>query len=186
MVYGQPIENPITVVVQRNDPEPESERRRIATVARELMNKITLYVKDSDRALWERAKALATGDESLSSLVVEGLALVVERRERAAASADQWETIELSGVDYYDDEKPRRLRFRGVLASSPRDCAIYVTKGKQVVLEHIRPGLEPNQLQTFAAFDEFKDDDRVQSWLVSGTFEEVADALGVEYFEEID
>ena len=47
--------------------------------------KVTLYVKDSDAPIWEKARALAgAGDESLSALVTDALRQRVELLEAAA------------------------------------------------------------------------------------------------------
>jgi hypothetical protein len=47
------------------------------------MPRVTLYVKDTDIEVWNRARALSNdSDESLSSLVSEGLRLAIQQRER--------------------------------------------------------------------------------------------------------
>lgn len=53
--------------------------------------KVTLYVKDSDRPIWERARELL-GEESLSAFVTEAISLLVARRE---AEAKGMRSIEL-------------------------------------------------------------------------------------------
>jgi hypothetical protein len=177
MVYGQSSEKTATAIVHV---EPG------AAPGGPTMNKVTLYVKDSDRELYERAKRLVKSGESVSSLVAEGLTIVVERRERARTEGDVIEPIELEGADYFNEERTRRLRFQGILAAEGRDFAIYMTKARKIVLEVVMPDSQPNKLRVFNSFDDFKDDHDIGNWTEPGTLEEVAEAAGVEYFEEIE
>lgn len=152
--------------------------------------RVTLYVRDSDAGVWDRARALSAGsEESLSSLATEGLAIVVERRERQARldseNADRMEQVELEGVDWHDAEKPRRLRFVGVVASEQGRYVTYITRAKKVVLEYVDP-LTPNQLAIFDSFDDFKEQTADRFELDPSLLTETADALGEDYYEEIE
>jgi hypothetical protein len=158
------------------------------TSARTTVPRVTLYVKDSDAPIWERAKALTSGaDDSLSSFVAEALTDLVQKRERSLQAtrdlADHMETVKLNGADYFDEEKPRKLRFTGMLVTEDAGTTVYITKAKKVVMEVYRPH-GADLLRVFESFEEFRDDDR--HGLDASTITMVADALGEEYFEEID
>lgn len=59
------------------------------------MPKVTLYVRDSDTAIWDRARALVTdGNEaSLSTLVTDALAELVPRLERERQGEGTWSQV---------------------------------------------------------------------------------------------
>lgn len=160
-------------------------------VQRASMPKVTLYVKDSDATVWDRARVLVSGgdEDSLSSLVTEALSLLVDRREREREAekvmADRLESVELDGVDGRDPNIPRRIRFKGMLAHESRDTSFYVTKGKQIVAE-TQAG-DHSAISVFENFDELKTAvDRGGSWKDDAVLDAVAQALGEDYYEDID
>lgn len=159
-------------------------RQRVATVPR-----VTLYVREADAPVWDRARALTSGSEdSLSSLVTEGLTQVVERRERQLRAekntSDRMGPVELNGVDWYDEDKPRKLRFSGVVVSEQGRAAVYITRGKKVVVEVV-DRMGSTRIVVFDSFEEFRDT-REQLDLDPSSIIETADAMGEEYYEEID
>lgn len=156
------------------------------TIGRSPVPRVTLYVKDSDAPIWDRARALVSTDEnSLSAFVTEALETLVVKRERQQQAGDtldaQLESIEISGVDWFNDERPKRVRFKGALAHESGQATYYVTKGKQVVVEFAHP-TGKDRIRVFESFDEFKE----ASDGDPETIQAVADAIGEDYFEEID
>lgn len=153
------------------------------------MPRVTLYIKDSDAAIWDRARALTSGSEdSLSSLVSEALDLLVTKREQLQqrAAGDTMEAIELEGVDRFDNEKPRKMRFVGVLAVEGSNFDIYITRGRKVILEERSPIAE-NRLSVWDSFNEFRDEVESERLPLSAAeLTQVAEAMGIEYVEDID
>lgn len=153
------------------------------------MPRVTLYVKDSDAPIWDRARALVSGsdEDSLSALVTECLAAGLEKRERALkvekSISDQLENIELVGVNA-GTEQPRRIRFKGFLAHESEHTSVYVTKGKQIILEGTQ--WPTSEITVFESFDELREAvERGGAW-PAGMMEDVAEAIGEEYFEELE
>jgi hypothetical protein len=68
------------------------------------MGKKTIYVRDEDEPLWERAKALA-GDESLSAFIAQALQVLIEAKEVPG--------MEQLVVDEWIDGRPYKKAFWG-------------------------------------------------------------------------
>ena len=160
-----------------------------STEQRTAVPRVTLYVRDADTPTWDRARALLEGDDenSLSSLVTEALLALVERRERERKAEtelrDSMETIELSGLDWRNRELPRRLRFTGVFVHEDGTAAFYLTQAKKIVMEVSEAG--ETLLHVFDDFYDFREAaERLQ--IVERAIQPVAEALGVEHFEEIE
>lgn len=149
------------------------------------MPRVTLYVKDSDAGIWDRARALTSGSEdSLSSFVSDALQVAVMRRERQLRAdrenADHFETIELEGVEPADLSQPKKLRFVGLLVHEDKGSTVYITRGKKIVVESGPDGA----LNVFDSFEDFEE--VAKSYKNTSVIHEVADALGEQYFEEIE
>lgn len=148
------------------------------------MPKVTLYVKDADAPLWERARQLA-GD-SLSSIVSRALAAYVEEQERRAAAQSALErgaaTVTL---EVEPDEGPsRKVRFTGVLAYEGEESIhqdAYVTTSGKVVIAHF---IDDGQIGSLTVFDSYKQFLSTNPSTVVGAA--VAETIGEEWIEEID
>src|SRR6187200_2318353 len=98
------------------------------------MPKVTLYVKDADAPIWERARQLA-GD-SLSSVVCRALsAYVAEQEEMARAKRHaEMNTAEVT-IDVEPDGRPaRKVRLVGTLAHEAVNGDAYITTSGKIVL----------------------------------------------------
>lgn len=145
------------------------------------MPKVTLYVKEADEPIWERARQLA-GD-SLSSIVSRALeAYVDEQESRARAqSAVESEAAPVT-LDVEPTERPsRKVRFTGVLAhegNAGTADAYVTTSGKVVIARFV--GFRTESVEVYDTYDEF---------VASEPDEElgaaVAETLGKEWIEEI-
>lgn len=110
------------------------------------MPKVTLYVKDADLEVWDRAKRL-TGDssDSLSSFVSEALRAAVVRKGQALGAAasvtGRMEPLELRLHGILNDHHAQTVRFTGacVAEDESRTIRIYMTKGGKFVLHFDHP-----------------------------------------------
>jgi hypothetical protein len=80
------------------------------------MNK-TIYVKDDDAPIWERAREFA-GDK-LSPVIISGLKAYVAEKERQESEAKGFERIVLSFKDADDNLIPKKKAFTGKWIISP-------------------------------------------------------------------
>ena len=100
------------------------------------MPQITLYVKETDRPLWDSARRLADSrGESLSALVTTALELVAGRRDAPAAPSGEMARVELVGWDFRNRDVPRTVRFTGAKVAQVGTLSAYLTRARQVVLE---------------------------------------------------
>jgi hypothetical protein len=106
----------------------------VATEGTSFVPKVTLYVKDSDAAVWEKARALAgAGDESLSALVTDAV------RQRVALLEGQRkiDAGDTTTITLAVGEPEKKLRFTGRLIASRRldgaDTQIYQMKDRRIV-----------------------------------------------------
>jgi hypothetical protein len=93
------------------------------------MNK-TIYIRDEDVPIWERAKELA-GDK-LSPAIVAGLKRFIADREAEEAEAKGFERIEVSFNDADDHHIPKKKAFYGKW--------IYPPEHKEVFKQHDEDG----------------------------------------------
>jgi hypothetical protein len=153
------------------------------------MPKVTLYVKDVDAPIWERARQLA-GD-SLSSIVGRALAAYVTAEEnRATAQTALERKAQSIVIDVEPEEGPsRKVRLTGVLAAEGIKTNRYMidayvtTSGKIVLLENAQgiSGLRAESVRVFEDYDEF-----LQAEPTEELGAAIAEALGEEWIEEID
>ena len=80
------------------------------------MNK-TIYIKDDDAPIWERAREFA-GDK-LSPVIISGLKSYIEEKERKESEARGFERIVLSFQDADDNLIPKKKAFMGKWIISP-------------------------------------------------------------------
>jgi len=151
------------------------------------MPKVTLYVKDADAPIWERARQLA-GD-SLSSIVSLALAAYVDEQETKAraGSALQRDAVPMT-LDVEPEDGPRRkVRFTGVLAyegDAHEALDVYVTTSGKIVLAHnarFASDMRTVSVTIFDTYQEFLSSDPNPN---AGAG--VAEVLGEEWIEEID
>jgi hypothetical protein len=71
----------------------------------------TIYIRDEDTPLWDRAKELA--GEKLAPVIVDGLRKYVAQREAEEAAARGFERIVLSYQDADDNLIPKKKAFTG-------------------------------------------------------------------------
>lgn len=74
------------------------------------MNK-TIYIRDEDVSIWDRAKDLA-GDK-LAPVIVDGLKRFIAEKEAELAQAKGFERIEVSFNDANENDLPKRKAFVG-------------------------------------------------------------------------
>jgi hypothetical protein len=74
------------------------------------MNK-TIYIRDEDVSVWDRAKELA-GDK-LSPVIVDGLRMFISQKETEMAESKGFERIEISFSDSDDHYIPKKKAFYG-------------------------------------------------------------------------
>ena len=159
------------------------------------MPRVTLYVREADEELWERAKALAGDAESLSAMVTEALREYVTRKERAMAAREAttaaMQEIELE-VNVESGgmltARTHKVRFTGaLLAESGVDYggfdyhAIYVTRGGRFVL--YTRGEDGRLYRVYDTLDRLA---RANRHLPKELLARAAEALGEEYVVEID
>jgi len=135
------------------------------------MPKITLYVKDASTPLWDRARKLAGGTDSLSGIVTEALAAYVpeeearRRAEKQIGKRLQPHTFELHGAAH--DGYSQTLKFIGaelaqtklIGVSGARELqggtgTLFVTKGRNLVLVEDR-GKSGTTVRVSKTFTEF-------------------------------
>ena len=88
------------------------------------MNK-TIYIRDEDTAVWDRAKELA--GEKLAPVIVEGLKRFIAESERKEAEQKGFERIEYEYPDADANGYPRRKAFVGKWIFPPDN--VYVASG---------------------------------------------------------
>jgi len=71
----------------------------------------TIYIRDEDVPVWDRAKELA--GEKLAPVIVDGLKRFIVEKEAAEAEARGFERIEISFNDSDDHNIPRKKAFTG-------------------------------------------------------------------------
>lgn len=91
------------------------------------MNK-TIYIKDEDLPIWDRAKELA-GDK-LAPVIVEGLKQFIAEKEAEAAEAAGFTRIILAYNDYENHGLPRKIAFTGKWVFPPEKPLSYKYSGQ--------------------------------------------------------
>jgi hypothetical protein len=146
------------------------------------MPKVTLYVKEADEPIWDRARQLA-GD-SLSSIVSRALAAYVEEQEtRAKAQTEMQRAAETVTLLVEPHDRPtRKVRFTGVLAheSNAGGTHAYVTTSGKVVLAHYDRAMLLS-VEVFDTYQEF-----LASEPTGDIAAAVAETMGEEWIEDID
>ena len=158
------------------------------------MPKVTLYVREAEQDLWERAKALAGGEESLSSIVTEALREYVKRkeREREAQSKlqDAMSEVVLQ-VAYVTGDGPRgsyKIRFVGVKLAEGEDpdtgdtFEIYMTRSGRFVLYGYHAGGDFFYHNVYNSFEELSK----RSGVPADVLADAAEAIGKEYVVDIE
>jgi hypothetical protein len=113
----------------------------VSTLVRGSMPKVTLYVKDADSNIWERARKLAGDSDSLSRIVTEALAAYVPQREAIVAlekrSARKMKAVELKGI-VPGGIAPQKVRFVGALLFSlPKTVYRRLEASKNAEIEQV-------------------------------------------------
>lgn len=162
------------------------------------MPRVTLYVREADQEVWERAKALAGGEESLSAVVSEALRQYVERWERQEKAREklqqQMEPIELKVNAWRGNEpdhrRTYRVRFTGTLVGTTDPdgwrsgdwTEVYLTEGGNLVVY--------GSWKDFLFYKKCEDfDELIESYgqrLGEDVLAEIAEAMGEDYAVEIE
>jgi hypothetical protein len=154
------------------------------------MPKVTLYVKDADQEVWDRAKRLGDGSgESLSSFVSEALRAAVQRRDEAlevaASVAGRMEQVELQLHGPLNDHHTQTVRFTGVCVAmdDSRTIKIYMTRGGRFVLHFDHPK-EGATHKVYRRLEDLRDEykDVMDERLIADAF----GAVGRPYVIDID
>ncbi len=154
------------------------------------MPRVNLYVRDADVPTWERARAYTKEQDgdSLSAFVAEAITELLDRREQQSKvrrdAPDSMETIDLRGFDWFEEDKPRKVRFTGAPAAEYAMLTAYITRAGQVVVVRDTED-HRSMLLVFRNFEEFESSSVAAAG--GGSFVlQVAEALGRDYAEEID
>lgn len=142
------------------------------------MPKKTLYVRDEDVQIWERAEAI--DNESLSSVVTTALRRYVLSKEMGGP----YERIELKVAVFTEDGRidgSRTVAFQGRFLARQGGCLVYETAKKRIAF--YSPMDEYFCLDDYDSLDEAAKAKKYSSTLLS----EVAGALhGANWVEELD
>jgi hypothetical protein len=176
------------------------------------MPKKTLYVKEQDEPIWERAAKLAQGDEdSLSKLVVEALAEFVTKKEAQRQGEERtgrpMQEYKFENFGTLNRGVRQTIRFVGVLLfekehrdfgkTSSDSHQLFLTKSRKLVW--IKKELDerdnqkrqdgPTRGATFKVFDEFfgefEDTEELQE-IFGDRFPEIAAVKGEDSVLEIE
>jgi hypothetical protein len=147
--------------------------------------RITLYVKDTDLPVWNRARALADArGESLSALVLTALDLVTGPPDAPARSPETMTQTEVTGWDWHQRTRPRTLRFIGTTVAAVGAVTAYLTRSGRIVLVEWAL-LDERYLAVFESFAALQADP-VASALDSELLVDLAAAVGTAYVETLD
>lgn len=153
------------------------------------MAKLTLYVKDDQLRMWDRAKALsADAGISLSTFVAKALEKAVATRDREladeAARTRQMDAVELHLHGALNDNRQQTIRFTGacIATDESRSIRIFATKGGKFVLHFDHP-VEGATYKAYDTLDALRDDykDVMDERLLSEAFA----AMGAPFVIEI-
>jgi hypothetical protein len=131
------------------------------------MPKVTLYVKESDSPVWDKAKKLTGNtDESLSGVVSELLKSYVERHESQKSAEEKtgrsMQELEFELGGELNNNIRRTARFTGALLATghgyqvggdQNQYALFVTSGGSLVV-HATSG-RGSTVEIFRRFDDF-------------------------------
>ena len=149
------------------------------------MPQITLYVKETDRPIWDSARRLADSrGESLSALVTTALELVAGRRDAPAAPSGEMARVELVGWDFRNRDVPRTVRFTGVKVAQVGTLSAYLTRARQVVLEEWEL-LDERYVAVFESFEALRAHPVAQA-LDHRLLADIAAAVGTPFVETIE
>jgi hypothetical protein len=148
------------------------------------MGKRTLYIRDSDEELWQRAEQMAKElgpDCSLSKLVTDALE---KEMERLATAEEIKEGIEKIVVKIETGKGTRKVAFNGRWLVEDYGCdkcliSVALTEKDSYFVYCNNQGYEEDDYQVFDYFEEFKDCEEIPDALISM----VASEVGEEYVE---
>lgn len=115
-----------------------------------IMNK-TLYIRDEDTPIWDRARELA-GDK-LSPIIVTGLKRFIAEKEAEEAESKGFGRIEVSYNDASDHGIPKRKAFTGKWIYTP-DKPLQLTSEEGYVSHHYAVGQTAKGNFVFLSWDE--------------------------------
>ncbi len=151
------------------------------------MPKITLYVKDADQGVWNKAREMSA--DSLSGFVTAAVREQVDREgRRRAAHTGEMALVELE----VDNPQPHRVRFTGQLlahwAEGEREEEIYLKRGGELV--YVWGDTEASSYRVYESIDDLKEDwagaieegRRVAMQLLA----EASEELGEEFVVDLD
>lgn len=156
------------------------------------MARVTLYIREADRDVWEKAKALAGSDDSLSGVVVEALRDYVENEERRRNAKDECDQ-EMKPVELLVNVRnqhtgkftaaKRKVRFVGVLLYSLGPRRVYLTRGGKLV-SYCEDSSGIGWCDEYETIDDLAEAER--EFLGDDALAEIAESMGEEYITEID
>ena len=149
------------------------------------MPQITLYLKETDRPIWDSARQLAESrGESLSALVTTALELVAGRRDAPLAPRGEMARVELVGWDFRNRDVPRTVRFTGAKVAQVGTLSAYLTRARQVVLEEWEL-LDERYVAVFESFEALQAHPVAQA-LDHRLLADIAAAVGTPFVETIE
>ena len=152
------------------------------------MPKVTLYVKDADEAIWERARKIA--GESLSAIVSQALAEYVAAQEQKAAALETLrEEATTHVLDHVPEDGPaRKVRFTGILVHEFMDSGLhtyefYLTTSGKVIEANDVAGLSAI---VYDSYEDFTNKLPATNHQYKEAAAAIAQALGEEWIEDVD
>ena len=163
-------------------------------IERPEMPKITLYVKDADQGIWDKARSLS-GD-SLSGFVTTALRRHLHQEERRAAAetafSNRIQEIELEVWGAVNEHRTYKVRFEGVCLVDHDNERIYETaKGNLVVWRsHPLDGATYEKADSIEDLhrileERYEDKPEEYEWWI-GLLAEASEARGEDFVIEID
>lgn len=146
----------------------------------------TIYIKEEHQKLWEEVKGIV-GDESLSEIVAEGLERVIEARKIAAGNFKRIE-LELDNRTIAFQGREIASTYNYSFHDHDHDHVAYITP-KANILIYTRYGDNPFYIyNVYKSVTEAskKMDDNDEPLYPYQLLNDIAEALGGKFFEELD
>ncbi|WP_053961236.1 hypothetical protein [Sulfobacillus thermosulfidooxidans] len=142
------------------------------------MPRRTLYVREEDQVIWEKAEALSD-QESMSALVTEALRRFILAKEQAAGTSP-YQRIELEITEINRNGMPydRKVAFTGRELVDDGPLVVYETAKHRLLFYHE----ELQRYWIYRTIEQAIKSDEFPPTLLAA----VADALGQEWVEEWD
>jgi hypothetical protein len=147
--------------------------------------RVTLYVKDTDLVVWDRARDLAAERrESLSALVLIALELITGPPDAPARLPDTMTHTEVTGWDWHQRTRRRTVHFIGTMVAAVGAITAYLTRGGRIVLVEWAL-LDERFVAVFESFASLQADPLADA-LTSELLVDLAAAVGTQYVETLE